>query len=48
MDIARVMRYYEEVAGAQLADKFYAEIQSRFAAVAKTPEAFTPDSGDLA
>jgi plasmid stabilization system protein ParE len=47
MDIARVMRYYEEVAGNQLADEFYAELYSRFVTVTKTPEAFTRHSGDL-
>jgi plasmid stabilization system protein ParE len=47
MDIARVMRYYEEVAGTQLADEFYAELHSRFVTAAKTPEAFTRHSGDL-
>jgi plasmid stabilization system protein ParE len=47
MDIARIMRYYEEVAGNQLAVEFYAEIQSCFRAVAKTPEAHGKYSGDL-
>lgn len=47
MDVARIMRYYEEVAGVQLAGEFYAEIQSRFAAVAKTPEGHPNYSGDL-
>jgi plasmid stabilization system protein ParE len=47
IDIARVMRYYEEVAGAQLAREFYAEIHTQFVAVAKTPEAHREYSGDL-
>ena len=40
------MRYYEDVAGAQLASDFYAEMQLSFAAVAKTPEAHWKYSGD--
>jgi toxin ParE1/3/4 len=47
MDIARIMRYYEEVAGDQLADEFYTEVHSRFAAVLQTPEAHRKYSGDL-
>jgi plasmid stabilization system protein ParE len=47
IDIARIMRYYDEVAGVQLAGEFYAEVQSRFAAVAKAPEAHPMYSGDL-
>lgn len=29
-DISRIMDYYEEVAGAQLGDEFYAELRSFF------------------
>jgi plasmid stabilization system protein ParE len=47
IDVARVMRYYEEVAGAQLASEFYAEIQTHFVAVATTPEMHRKYSGDL-
>ena len=47
IDVARIMRYYEEVAGAQLANEFYAEIQRHFVAVAKTPEAHRKYSGEL-
>jgi plasmid stabilization system protein ParE len=47
MDVARVMRYYEEVAGPQLASEFYAELQTQFVAVAKNPEAHRKYSGEL-
>ena len=29
-DISRIMEYYEDVAGQQLADKFYAELRAFF------------------
>ena len=47
MDIARIMRYYEEVAGAHLAGEFYAELQSKFVALSQTPDAHPFLSGDL-
>lgn len=46
-DIDQIMSYYEEVAGAQLAADFYAELQSQFMAVAKIPEAHRKYSGEL-
>lgn len=46
-DIARVMSYYEDVAGAQLADEFYNELQSVFMAAAKAPETYQICTRDI-
>jgi plasmid stabilization system protein ParE len=47
IDIARIMGYYEEVAGTRLASEFYAELRTSFAAVAKAPETHRKYSGEL-
>jgi plasmid stabilization system protein ParE len=39
-DIRRIMDYYEDVAGPQLADEFYSELRSFFQKAAETPEAY--------
>jgi toxin ParE1/3/4 len=39
-DVARIMSYYEDVAGAQLAQEFYSELHSCFIAAAKSPESY--------
>ncbi len=39
-DISQIMDYYEEVAGAKLAEDFYAELRSFFRKAAETPEAY--------
>jgi hypothetical protein len=39
-DIAQVMEYYEQVASADLADEFYAELQQLMREAATRPEAF--------
>jgi hypothetical protein len=36
-DIAQVMEYYEQVASAELADEFYAELRQLVREVAKRP-----------
>ena len=37
-DISRIMNYYEDVAGQQLADEFYAELRTFFQKAADSPE----------
>ena len=39
-DISRIMDYYEDAAGPQLADEFYSELRSFFQKAAETPEAY--------
>lgn len=39
-DISRIMEYYEDVAGAQLADEFYDELQKSFHKASESPEAY--------
>jgi plasmid stabilization system protein ParE len=46
-DIARIMSYYDEVAGPQLADEFYSELQSFFTKAAKAPETYSIRARDL-
>ncbi|MDX6557691.1 MAG: hypothetical protein QOF72_740 [Blastocatellia bacterium] len=46
-DISRIMEYYEDVAGQQLADEFYAELRSFFQKAADAPEAFSIRERDL-
>src|SRR6266404_1746781 len=46
-DISRVMDYYEDVSGRQLADDFYIELRSAFQKAAKSPEAYGVSEGDL-
>ena len=40
-DISRIMAYYEDIAGRQLADEFYAELRTCFQKAADSPEAFS-------
>ena len=40
-DISRIMEYYEDVAGPQLADEFYNELLSFFQKTADNPEAYS-------
>ena len=46
-DIARVMAHYQQVAGALLADEFYAELRSSFTKAFETPSNYAIHSGDL-
>jgi len=39
-DISQIMDYYEEVAGARLAEDFYAELRSFFTKAAESPGAY--------
>ena len=39
-DISRIMDYYENVAGPELADEFYAELTSYFQKAADSPESY--------
>ncbi len=46
-DVSAVMDYYEDVAGRQLADEFYAELQSFFQKAADAPESYNIRERDL-
>ena len=46
-DIAQVMEYYEQVASADLADEFYAELQRLMREAAKRPESFPIRERDI-
>jgi plasmid stabilization system protein ParE len=46
-DIARIMHYYEDVAGRQLADEFYSELRSCFQNAADSPEVYDVRTRDL-
>ena len=46
-DISRIMEYYEDIAGPQLADEFYAELRSFFQKAADAPEASSIRERDL-
>jgi plasmid stabilization system protein ParE len=46
-DISRIMDYYEEVAGPQLADDFYGEVRAFFQKAADSPESYAIRERDL-
>jgi plasmid stabilization system protein ParE len=46
-DISRIMEYYEEVAGQQLADEFYVELRSSFQKAVNAPESFSIRERDV-
>lgn len=46
-DISRIMDYYENVAGPELADEFYAELQIYFQKAADSPESYRVRERDL-
>jgi len=46
-DISRIMDYYEHVAGPELADEFYAELQFFFQKAAESPESYRVRERDL-
>jgi len=46
-DIAQVMEYYEQVASADLADEFYAELRQLMRETAKRPESFPIRERDI-
>jgi len=46
-DISRIMDYYEDVAGQQLADEFYNELRFFFQKAADSPETFSIRERDL-
>ncbi len=46
-DISEIMAFYEEVAGTQLADEFYAELRAYFQDAAESPESYNIREGDL-
>ena len=46
-DILRIMEYYEDVAGSQLANEFYAELKVYFQKAAESPESYIVRKHDL-
>ena len=46
-DISRIMDYYENVAGPELADEFYTELQFYFQKAADSPESYGVRERDL-
>jgi plasmid stabilization system protein ParE len=46
-DISRIMDYYENVAGPELADEFYAELQSYLEKTADSPASYGIRERDL-
>jgi plasmid stabilization system protein ParE len=46
-DISRIMEYYEDVAGVQLADEFYTKLRFFFQKAVESPEAFSVRQRDL-
>ena len=46
-DISRIMDYYEDVAGPQLANEFYAELKLYFQKAADSPESYIVRERDL-
>jgi plasmid stabilization system protein ParE len=46
-DIDKIIAYYEEVATADLANEFYAELRHFMAAAAARPESFAVREGDI-
>ena len=46
-DIAQIMEYYEQLASADLADEFYAELRQLMREAAKRPESFPIRERDI-
>jgi plasmid stabilization system protein ParE len=46
-DISRIMDYYEEAAGPQLADEFYEEVRAFFKKAIESPESYAIRERDL-
>jgi len=46
-DISRIMDYYKEAAGRQLADDFYQELRAFFQKAAESPESYAIRERDL-
>ena len=46
-DISRIMEYYQEVGGIELADEFYAELKLYFHKAAESPESYIVRERDL-
>ena len=46
-DVSRIIQYYQEVAGPQLANEFYAELRICLEKAAKFPESYTIRERDL-
>jgi plasmid stabilization system protein ParE len=46
-DISRIMDYYDDVAGRQLADDFYEEVRAFFQKAADSPESYAIRDRDL-
>jgi len=46
-DISQIMDYYEDVAGVQLADEFYADLRSSFEKASESPEVYSVRERDI-
>jgi len=46
-DVSRIMDYYESVAGPELAEEFYTELQFYFQKAADSPESYSIRERDL-
>ena len=46
-DISEITRYYEEIAGPQLAEEFYTELRAAFLQAAESPRSFNIRERDL-
>lgn len=46
-DVSRIMDYYEDAAGPQLADEFYEELRTFLKKAADSPESYTIRERDL-
>ena len=46
-DISRIMEYYQDVSGIQLADEFYSELRAFFQQAARFPHAYHTVQHDL-
>ena len=46
-DVSRIMDYYEDVGGPQLADDFYSELRAFFQKASESPEAYSIRERDL-
>lgn len=46
-DVSRIMEYYENIAGPQLADEFYAELRAFFNKASESPQSYAIRERDL-
>lgn len=46
-DVSRIMEYYENTAGPQLADEFYAELRTAIMKASESPQSYAISERDL-